>query len=50
MAPAASLVLMSLGMIGRDGLMLVLGHVAGVLAFGLAVAMVFLAGEILAVL
>ena len=50
MAPAASLVLMSLGMIARDGLMLVLGHVAGVLALGLAVAMVFLAGEILAML
>jgi hypothetical protein len=48
MAPAASLVLMSLGMIARDGLMLALGHVAGVLALGLAIAMVFLAQEILA--
>ena len=48
MAPAASLVLMSLGMIARDGLMLALGHVAGVLAFGLAIAMIFLAKQILA--
>jgi hypothetical protein len=48
MAPAASLVLMSLGMIARDGLMLALGHVAGVLALGLAVAMIFLAKQILA--
>jgi hypothetical protein len=48
MAPAASLVLMSLGMIARDGLMLALGHAAGVLALGLAIAMVFLAQEILA--
>jgi hypothetical protein len=48
MAPAASLVLMSLGMIARDGLMLAIGHVAGVLALGLAVVMVFLAHEILA--
>jgi hypothetical protein len=50
MAPAASLVLMSLGMIARDGLMLALGHIAGVLALGLAVAMVFLAQQILALL
>lgn len=47
MAPAAALVLMALGMIARDGLMLALGHVAGVLALGLAVAMVFLAQELL---
>ncbi|HEX2115380.1 MAG TPA: exopolysaccharide biosynthesis protein [Alphaproteobacteria bacterium] len=50
MAPAASLVLMSLGMIARDGLMLALGHVAGVLALGLAVALVFVAKELLAFL
>ena len=47
MAPAASLVLMSLGMIARDGLMLALGHVAGVLALGLAVALAFVANELL---
>ena len=50
MAPAASLVLMSLGMIARDGLMLALGHVAGVLALALAVALVFLAKELIAFL
>ena len=50
MAPATSLVLMSLGMIARDGLMLALGHVAGVLALTLAVAMVFLAKELFAFL
>jgi hypothetical protein len=48
MAPATSLVLMSLGMIGRDGLMLALGHVAGVAALALAIAMIFLAKQILA--
>ena len=48
MAPAASLVLMSLGMIARDGLMLALGHVVGVLAFGLAITMLLVAKEILA--
>jgi hypothetical protein len=47
MAPAASLVLMSLGMIARDGLMLALGHIAGLGALGLAVALVFLAQELL---
>jgi hypothetical protein len=50
MAPATALMLMSLGMIARDGLMLALGHIAGVLALGLAVAMVFLAQQILALL
>jgi hypothetical protein len=49
MAPAAALVLMSLGMIARDGLMLVLGHIAGLLSLGLGIAMIFLAREILAV-
>lgn len=48
MAPAAALVLMSLGMIARDGLMLALGHVAGVLAFALAAVLIFLAEQILA--
>jgi hypothetical protein len=48
MAPATSLVLMSLGMIARDGLMLALGHVAGVLALALAIVMILLAKEILA--
>ena len=47
MAPAASLVLMSLGMIARDGLMLALGHLAGIGALGLALALVFLAHELL---
>lgn len=47
MAPAAALVLMSLGMIARDGLMLALGHVAGLGALGLALALVFLAQELL---
>ena len=50
MAPAAALVLMSLGMIARDGLMLALGHVAGVAALGLAIVMVLLAHEIYALL
>jgi hypothetical protein len=39
---------MSLGMIARDGLMLALGHIVGVAALGLAIAMVFLAQQILA--
>ncbi len=47
MAPAAALVLMSLGMIARDGVMLALGHIAGLFALGLAVALVFLAQELL---
>lgn len=47
MAPAAALVLMSLGMIARDGLILAIGHVAGVLSLGLGVAMIFLAERIL---
>jgi hypothetical protein len=47
MAPATSLVLMSLGMIARDGLMLALGHIAGLGALGLALALVFLAQELL---
>jgi hypothetical protein len=47
MAPAAALVLMSLGMIARDGLMLALGHIAGLGALGLALALVFLAQELL---
>ncbi len=47
MAPAASLVLMSLGLIARDGLILVLGHVVGLGALGLAVALAFVAQELL---
>jgi hypothetical protein len=43
MAPAFALVLMSLGMIARDGLMLALGHIAGLGALGLAIAIVVLA-------
>jgi hypothetical protein len=48
MAPAAALVLMALGMIARDGLMLALGHVAGLASLGLGIAMIFLAQQILA--
>jgi hypothetical protein len=47
MAPAASLVLMSLGMIARDGVMLALGHIAGVAALGLGLALAFLARHLL---
>jgi hypothetical protein len=47
MAPAAALVLMSLGMIARDGLMLALGHIAGFGALGLAIALAVLARELL---
>lgn len=50
MAPAAALVLMALGMIARDGLMLALGHVAGLGALALGIALVFAAQELLAAL
>lgn len=49
MAPAAALVLMSLGMIARDGLMLALGHVAGLGALGLAIALAVAAKELLGI-
>jgi hypothetical protein len=48
MAPATALILMSLGMIARDGLMLALGHVVGVMALALAAVMILLAKQILA--
>jgi hypothetical protein len=47
MAPAAALVLMALGMIARDGLMLALGHAAGVGALALGIALIIAAQEIL---
>ena len=50
MAPATALVLMALGMIARDGLMLALGHVAGLGALALGIALVFAAQELLALL
>jgi hypothetical protein len=50
MAPAASLVLMALGMIARDGFMLALGHAAGLGALGLGIALIFAAQELLALL
>lgn len=47
MAPAAALVLMALGMIARDGLMLVLGHVAGMASVALGIGLVVVAHEVL---
>jgi|HigsolmetaAR201D_1030396.scaffolds.fasta_scaffold21995_3 Uncharacterized ABC-type transport system, permease components len=38
-APASALLLMALGLIARDGLMLALGHIAGLGSIGLAVAL-----------
>lgn len=47
MAPAAALVLMALGMIARDGLMLALGHVAGLASLALGIGLIFVAQQLL---
>lgn len=47
MAPAAALVLMALGMIARDGLMLALGHAAGLIALALGIALVIATQKLL---